>query len=149
MWDLVVSCLTTWLYKRQGNDWRVCSNDKPQAVARVLLLCADVRTIPLAEKLMSLKALNYSLYICLCIFIFCLSVYCTFYLYCLFVCSPILEEIKYLILSYLFAYAKTKTQVSCAVTAHLISTFVFVTRIVQSLYFLNPKLQTSRYLLWL
>ena len=104
MWDLVVSCLTTWLYKRQGNDWRVCSNDKPQAVARVLLLCADVRTIPLAKKLMSLKAMNYSLYICLCIciFIFCLSVYCTYYLYCLFVCSPILEEIKYLIfLSYL------------------------------------------------
>ena len=62
MWDLVVSCLTTWLYKSQGNDWRVCSNDKPQAVARVLLLCADERTIPLPKKLMSLIALNYSLY---------------------------------------------------------------------------------------
>ena len=38
-----------------------------------------------------------------------------------------------------FAYAKTKTQVSFAVTAKLISAFVFATRIVQSLYFLNPN----------
>ena len=40
-----------------------------------------------------------------------------------------------------FAYAKTKTQISFAVTAKLISAFVFATRIVQSLYFLNPKFQ--------
>ena len=38
-----------------------------------------------------------------------------------------------------FAYAKTKTQISFAVTAKLISAFVFATRIVQSLFFLNPK----------
>ena len=43
----------------------------------------------------------------------------------------------------LFAYAKTKTQISFAVT------FVFATRIVQSLYYLNPKFQVSCYLLWL
>ena len=49
----------------------------------------------------------------------------------------------------LFAYAKTKTQISFAVTAKLISTFVFATRIVQSLYFLNPKFQASSHLLWL
>ena len=49
----------------------------------------------------------------------------------------------------LFAYAKTKTQISFAVTAKLISAFVFATRIVQSLYFLNPKFQTSSLLLWL
>ena len=40
-------------------------------------------------------------------------------------------------------YAKTKKQISGAVTAQLISAFVFATRIVQSivqsLYFLNPK----------
>ena len=36
-----------------------------------------------------------------------------------------------------FAYVKTKTQISFAVTAKLISAFVFATRIVQSLYFLN------------
>ena len=48
-----------------------------------------------------------------------------------------------------FAYAKTKPQISFAVTAKLISAFVFATRIVQSLYFLNPKLQASGYLLWL
>ena len=35
-----------------------------------------------------------------------------------------------------FAYAKTKTQISFAVTAKLISAFVFPTRIVQSLYYL-------------
>ena len=49
----------------------------------------------------------------------------------------------------LFAYAKTKTQISFAVTAKLISAFVFATRIVQSLFFLNPKSQVSNNLLWL
>ena len=39
-----------------------------------------------------------------------------------------------------FVYAKTKTQ---------ISTFVFATQIVHSLYFLNPKFQASSHLLWL
>ena len=48
-----------------------------------------------------------------------------------------------------FAYAKTKTQISFAVTAKLISAFVFATRIVQSLFFLNPKFQASSHLLWL
>ena len=49
----------------------------------------------------------------------------------------------------IFAYAKTKTQISCAVTAQLISAFVFATRIAQSLYFLNLKFQASSYPLWL
>ena len=49
----------------------------------------------------------------------------------------------------IFAYAKTKTQISFAVTAKLISAFVFATRIVQSLYFLNTKFQASSLLLWL
>ena len=49
----------------------------------------------------------------------------------------------------LFAYAKTKTQISFEVTAKLISAFVFATLIVQSLYFLNPKFQASSHLLWL
>ena len=44
---------------------------------------------------------------------------------------------------------KTKTQISFAVTAKLISAFVFASRIVQSLYFLNTKFQASSYLLWL
>ena len=44
------------------------------------------------------------------------------------------------------AYAKTKTQISFAVTAKLISAFVFATWIVQSLYFLNPKFQVPSYL---
>ena len=48
-----------------------------------------------------------------------------------------------------FAYAKTKTQISFAVTAKLISIFVFATQIMQSLYFLNLKFQASSYLLWL
>ena len=50
---------------------------------------------------------------------------------------------------FFFAYAKTKTQISCAVTAQLISAFVFATRIVQFLYFLNPKFQVSSHLLWM
>ena len=49
----------------------------------------------------------------------------------------------------LFAYAKTKMQISFAVTAKLISIFVFTTRIVQSLFYLNPKFQASNHLLWL
>ena len=46
-----------------------------------------------------------------------------------------------------FSYAKTKTQISFAVTAKLISAFVFATLIVRSLYFLNPKFQASSHLL--
>ena len=48
-----------------------------------------------------------------------------------------------------FAYAETKMQISCAVTAQLISTLVFATQIVQSLFFLNLKFQVSSHLLWL
>ena len=39
------------------------------------------------------------------------------------------------------AYAKTKAHISCAVTAQLISAFVFAIQIVQFLFFLNPKFQ--------
>ena len=46
-----------------------------------------------------------------------------------------------------FAYAKTKTQISFAVTAKLISAFVFATWIVQSIFYLNPKFQASSHLL--
>ena len=45
-----------------------------------------------------------------------------------------------------FAYAKTKTQISFAVTAKLISVFVFATWKVQYLYFLNLKFQVSSYI---
>ena len=48
-----------------------------------------------------------------------------------------------------FAYAKLKTQISFAVTAKLISAFVFAIRIVQSLYYVNPIFQSSSHLLWL
>ena len=48
-----------------------------------------------------------------------------------------------------FAYAKTKTQISFAVTAKLISAFVFATRRVQFLFYLNLKFQASSHLLWL
>ena len=47
------------------------------------------------------------------------------------------------------AYAKTKTQISFAVTAKLISAFVFATWIVQYLYFLNTKFPASSHLQWL
>ena len=39
----------------------------------------------------------------------------------------------------MFAYAKTKPQINCAVTAQLISAFVFATRIAQFLFFLSFK----------
>ena len=47
----------------------------------------------------------------------------------------------------IFAYVKTKTQISFAVTAKLISALEFATRIVQSLFFLNPKFQASSHLI--
>ena len=40
-------------------------------------------------------------------------------------------------------------QISFSETAKLISAFVFATRIVQFLYFLNPKIQGYSHLLWL
>ena len=43
-----------------------------------------------------------------------------------------------------FAYAKTKMQISCA---QLICFFVFASRVVQFLFFLNPKFQASTLLL--
>ena len=46
----------------------------------------------------------------------------------------------------LFAYAKTKTQFSSADQRLL---FVFTVRIVQSIYYLNPKFQASSHLLLL
>ena len=48
-----------------------------------------------------------------------------------------------------FASAKTKAQISFAVTAKLISAFVFATWIVQCLYFLNLKFPISSHLLCL
>ena len=48
-----------------------------------------------------------------------------------------------------FAWAKTKTQISFAVTAKLISVFVFATRIVHFLLYLFPNFQDSGFLLWL
>ena len=50
---------------------------------------------------------------------------------------------------FLHAYAKTKTQISFAVNAKLISAFVFATWIVQSLFYLNAKAHDSSHLLWL
>ena len=47
----------------------------------------------------------------------------------------------------IFAYAKTKAQISFAVTAKLISAFVFATRIVYFPFFLYPKFQASSLLL--
>ena len=49
----------------------------------------------------------------------------------------------------IFAYAKTKAQISCAVTAQLISAFVFATLIVLFLYFLSPNFSASSHLLCL
>ena len=48
-----------------------------------------------------------------------------------------------------FAYAKAKTQISIAVTAKLISAFVFATWIIQYLFFLNTKFSACSHLQWL
>ena len=42
-----------------------------------------------------------------------------------------------------FANVKTKTQISCALTAQLICAFDFATRMVQSILLLNPNVQAS------
>ena len=46
-----------------------------------------------------------------------------------------------------FACGKTKTHINCAVTGQLISIFIFATQIVQLLFFLNPRFQSSGLLL--
>ena len=46
-----------------------------------------------------------------------------------------------------FAYVKTKTQISCAVNAQLISAFVIATQIVQFLFYFYSKIQASSFLL--
>ena len=48
-----------------------------------------------------------------------------------------------------FTCAKTKTQISCAVTAQLITAFVFATWIVQPHFYLNQKFHASSHLRWL
>ena len=48
-----------------------------------------------------------------------------------------------------FSYAKTKMQISFAVTAKLISTFVFATQIVQFLLYVYPNFQAFNLLLGL
>ena len=46
-------------------------------------------------------------------------------------------------------WGKKKAQINSAVTAQLISAFVFATQLVQSLYLPNPKIQASGRLLLL
>ena len=58
---------------------------------------------------------------------------CTYYSYM----SHIMRKLE-------FATVKTKVQISCAVIAQLISTFVFASWIVQSLSFVNPKFRVSK-----
>ena len=48
-----------------------------------------------------------------------------------------------------FCICEHKVQISCAVTAQLISAFVFAIRIVQSLYYLKSTFQASSHILWL
>ena len=65
--------------------------------------------------------------------------------------SPLIRRISKIIET---RYEKTgflhmRKQRRRSVTAKLISAFVFAARIVQSLYFLNPKFQASSHLLWL
>ena len=59
------------------------------------------------------------------------------------------EQMSRVVRKPVFAYAKTKTQISLAVTAKLIIAFAFAIQIVQSLYYLHPKFQASSHLLWL
>ena len=64
-------------------------------------------------------------------------------------CLTIWFEPRYEKTVFFLHMRKQMTQISFAVTAKLISAFVFATRIVQSLCFLNPEFQASSHLLWL
>ena len=48
-----------------------------------------------------------------------------------------------------FLHMRKQNEISFAVTAKLISAFVFAIRIVQSLFYLNLKFQASSHLVWL
>ena len=54
---------------------------------------------------------------------------------------------RLLVFPWVRSYVKTKVQISFAVTAKLISAFVFDMLIVQFVYFLNPKFPATSYLL--
>ena len=110
MWDLIVSYLTILLYK---NDSVLCKGMIGESVQTITTSgCSCVAPLyrranhsigrKIAEfdssELFPVYMFKYLPFHC------CLSIYCTNDLYCLFVCSPILEEIKYLIL--LIAYIK-------------------------------------------
>ena len=58
---------------------------------------------------------------------------------------PIINEPRHVKTGFLHM-RKTKTQISFAIAAKLISAFVFATQIVQTLYFLNPKFQASSHI---
>ena len=66
---------------------------------------------------------------------------------CVYVAKPVAVEL-HCHATALFAYAKTKTQISFPVISKLISAFVIATQIVQSLYFLYTKFQASSHLVW-
>ena len=74
---------------------------------------------------------------------------CTCLSVSLFMYSLYLSHLSRVVRKPAFVYAKTKAQISCAVTAQLISALVFATWIVLSLFFLNPKFQAPSHLLWL
>ena len=65
--------------------------------------------------------------------------------WCFFCCqnfqSQCLQQMSRLMGKPTICITKTKTQISFAVTAKLISAFVFATQIVQFLFYLNPKFQ--------
>ena len=62
---------------------------------------------------------------------------------------PYVENMSFVVRKPAFCLCQNKDAISFAVTAKLISAFVFATRIVQSLYYLNPKFQASINFLWL
>ena len=69
-------------------------------------------------------------------------------------CPPLLDPPMYSGLSRIvrkrdFGYAKTKAQISFAVTVKLISAFDFATMIVQLFFFRDPKFQASSHLIYL
>ena len=48
-----------------------------------------------------------------------------------------------------FLHMQKKAQIHCTVTAQPISAFIFAIRVIQTLYYLNPKFQASGHPLWL
>ena len=127
--------------------------------SNMIPVCTHLRTYYACISLFKIRTVgtcrSYPIFVCLsvCLFVY-LSVCSFFCLFvCLFLCLGGTETTQYNMSRRMgkptICIGENKAQISFAVTAKLISVFVFTLRILQSFYFLNPKFEAPSLLLLL